>query len=41
LTLRLAEGSRMLAPVRRKIEVKLQETVRSTEFDGRKIEVVF
>jgi alpha-glucosidase (family GH31 glycosyl hydrolase) len=41
LTLRLSNGSRMLPPGRRRIEVKLQGTVRSTEFDGRKIEVAF
>jgi alpha-glucosidase (family GH31 glycosyl hydrolase) len=39
LTLRLADGSRMLPPARRKIEVKLQENVRTAEFDGRKIEI--
>jgi alpha-glucosidase/alpha-D-xyloside xylohydrolase len=41
LTLRLADGSRMLAPARRRIEVKLQGSVHTTEFDGRKIEVAF
>jgi alpha-glucosidase/alpha-D-xyloside xylohydrolase len=41
LTLRLAEGSRMLPPTRRRIEVKLRETVRATEFDGHKVEVAF
>jgi alpha-glucosidase (family GH31 glycosyl hydrolase) len=41
LTLRLAEGSRMLPPARRRIEVKLRETVRATEFDGHKVEVAF
>jgi alpha-glucosidase (family GH31 glycosyl hydrolase) len=41
LTLRLAEGSRMLPPGRRRIEVKLADTVRATEFDGHKIEVAF
>ena len=41
LTLRLAEGSRMLPPGRRRIQVKLEETVRATEFDGHKIEVAF
>jgi len=39
LTLRLASGSRMLA--RRKIDVKLRETVHSVEFDGRPVEVSF
>jgi alpha-glucosidase (family GH31 glycosyl hydrolase) len=41
LTLRLAEGSRVLAPARRKLEVKLRETARLVEFDGRKVEVAF
>ena len=41
LTLRLAEGSRMLPRGRRRIDVKLEETVRATEFDGHKIEVAF
>ena len=39
LTLKLAEGSRMLPPARHTIEVKLEETVRSVQFDGRRIEV--
>jgi alpha-glucosidase/alpha-D-xyloside xylohydrolase len=39
LTLRLAAGSRMLA--RQKIEVKLQETTRTVEFDGHPVEVKF
>jgi alpha-glucosidase/alpha-D-xyloside xylohydrolase len=41
LTMHLANGSRMLSPTKRKIEVKLQDTVRHAEFDGRKIEVKF
>jgi alpha-glucosidase (family GH31 glycosyl hydrolase) len=41
LTLRLAEGSRMLPPMRRKINVRLQEEVHAVEFDGSKIEVKF
>ena len=41
LTLRLAKGSRMLPPGRRRIQVKLEEAVRATEFDGHKIEVAF
>jgi alpha-glucosidase (family GH31 glycosyl hydrolase) len=41
LTMRMAVGSRMLLPARRKIDVKLQDAVRHTEFDGRKIEVKF
>jgi hypothetical protein len=36
LTLRLAEGSRMLPPMR-KINVRLQEEVHAVEFDGPKI----
>lgn len=39
LTLGLAEGSRMLRPASRTIEVKVGETVRSVEFTGRKLEV--
>jgi alpha-glucosidase (family GH31 glycosyl hydrolase) len=39
LTLRLADGSRMLPPVRRRIDIKLEEEVHTAEFDGRKIEV--
>jgi len=39
LTLRLATGSRMLA--RRKIDVKLRETVHTIEFDGHQVEVAF
>ena len=34
LTLRLAPGSRMPAPMRRNIEVKLGETSRKLAFDG-------
>jgi alpha-glucosidase (family GH31 glycosyl hydrolase) len=39
LTLGLGEGSRMLPPAKRTIELKLDETIRLVEFDGRKIEV--
>lgn len=39
LTLTLAEGSKMLPPLRRKIEVKLAEAVRQVEFEGRSLEV--
>jgi alpha-glucosidase (family GH31 glycosyl hydrolase) len=39
LSLRLAEGSRMLPPLKRNIEVKLDETTRSIFFDGRAAEV--
>jgi alpha-glucosidase/alpha-D-xyloside xylohydrolase len=41
LTLHLAEGSRMLPHARRRIDVRLRETVRATEFDGHKVEVAF
>ncbi|HEX4486470.1 MAG TPA: TIM-barrel domain-containing protein [Terriglobales bacterium] len=41
LTLKLAEGSRMLAPMRRKIEVKLVENFQTVEFAGRPVEVRF
>jgi alpha-glucosidase/alpha-D-xyloside xylohydrolase len=41
LTLQLAHGSRMLQPGPRKFDVKLQDTVRHAEFDGRKVEVKF
>jgi alpha-glucosidase (family GH31 glycosyl hydrolase) len=39
LRLRLAEGSRSLG--RRKMEVKLQDTTRTVEFDGRPVEIAF
>ena len=39
LTLHLAPGSRMLAPKRRDLEVKLGETVRKSTFDGSPVEV--
>jgi alpha-glucosidase (family GH31 glycosyl hydrolase) len=41
LTLGLADGSRMLSPARRKIDIKLQEETHTAEFDGHKIEVKF
>ncbi len=41
LKLELALGSRMLPPLRRNIEVKLGETVRSVAFDGRPLEIKF
>ena len=41
LTLQLAAGSRMLPPMRRNIEVKLGESVRSVVFDGSAIELSF
>jgi hypothetical protein len=41
LSFRLAAGSRMMAPLRRKIEVKLQENFQTVEFDGRPVEARF
>jgi alpha-glucosidase (family GH31 glycosyl hydrolase) len=41
LSLRLASGSRVLAPSPRSLTVKLRETVRRVEFDGRPLEVRF
>ena len=41
LTLHLAEGSRMLPPAPRRIDVKLDRVVHSVEFDGRPIAVAF
>ncbi len=39
LKLTLAPGSRMLPPLRRKLEVKLGDRVRNVEFDGNPLEV--
>jgi alpha-glucosidase/alpha-D-xyloside xylohydrolase len=39
LGLRLAEGSKLLPPLRRKIELKLEPTARVIEFDGRPVQV--
>jgi len=41
LNLHLASGSRTLPPLKRKIEVKLNQSTRSLEFDGRSTEVRF
>jgi len=41
LTLRLAEGSRMLSPRRRVIEVRLLQRTRSVAFDGSPIRLSF
>ncbi len=41
LTLRLAAGSRMLPPTRRKLDVKLEQQTRSVFFDGSPLEVSF
>jgi alpha-glucosidase/alpha-D-xyloside xylohydrolase len=41
LTLRLAAGSRMLPPLRRKFEVKLEQQTHPVAFDGRPLNVSF
>ena len=43
LTLRLAEGSRMLPPLRRKIEVRIvtEKTMRAIVFEGRPVQLKF
>ncbi|MGH9727439.1 MAG: TIM-barrel domain-containing protein [Candidatus Acidiferrales bacterium] len=41
LSLHLAEGSRMLPPERRKIEVKLAQATRQIVFEGRPLQVTF
>jgi alpha-glucosidase (family GH31 glycosyl hydrolase) len=41
LKLELAEGSRMLGPGRRDIEIKLGEAVRKVVFEGKAVEVAF
>ncbi|HLJ40567.1 MAG TPA: TIM-barrel domain-containing protein [Candidatus Acidoferrales bacterium] len=41
LSLHLAEGSRMLPPARRQIEVKLAQATRHIVFEGRPIQVTF
>ena len=41
LKLELAEGSRMVGPGRRDIEVKLGEAVRKVMFEGKAVEVAF
>jgi alpha-glucosidase (family GH31 glycosyl hydrolase) len=41
LSLHLAEGSRMLPPARRQIEVKLEQATRHIVFEGRPIQVKF
>ena len=41
LKLELASGSRMLAPARRDIQVKVGSTVRKAVFEGRAVEVAF
>jgi len=41
LTIRLAAGSRMLPPLRRSLEVKLGDSMKKAEFDGRPLEVHF
>ena len=39
LTLRLAEGAEMLPPQRRNLDVKLGDSKRQVEFDGRPVEI--
>src|SRR5439155_24940713 len=39
LTLRLAAGSKMLPPLSRNIEVKVNETGRNVEFSGKQVEI--
>jgi hypothetical protein len=39
LGLRLAEGSKVLPPLHRRIELKLGETSRTAQFDGSPLEV--
>ncbi len=41
LRMQLASGSRMLPPLRRRIEVKVRDEIRQVEFDGRPIEIHF
>lgn len=41
LAMRLASGSRMRPPLRRNIEVKLGDSTKNVEFDGRPLEVRF
>lgn len=41
LGMRLAPGSRLRPPLRRKIEAKLGDSVRKVEFDGRPLNVRF
>jgi alpha-glucosidase/alpha-D-xyloside xylohydrolase len=41
LALRLAEGSRMLPPLYRKLQVKLLENFQTVKFEGRPVEVKF
>jgi hypothetical protein len=41
LTLRLAAGSKMLAPARRDLRVKMRDSTKSAVFDGHPLEVRF
>jgi alpha-glucosidase (family GH31 glycosyl hydrolase) len=41
LSLRLAPGSKMLAPLKREIEVRVGERTKSVVFEGRPVEVRF
>jgi alpha-D-xyloside xylohydrolase len=39
LTLQLADGSRMRAPLRRNLAITINQTKRQLEFDGKRIEI--
>lgn len=39
MSLRLAEGSRMLPPLQRRIEIKLNETTKAVKFDGKPLKI--
>ena len=41
LKLRVAAGSKMVAPLKRKIEVKLGDSTKAIEFEGHPIEIGF
>jgi len=41
LTMRLAKGARMLAPLRRRVVVRMGEATRAVVFSGRTVEVRF
>ena len=41
LTMQLEPGSRMLPPLLRKLEIRLQEKFQTVEFDGGPVEVKF
>jgi alpha-glucosidase (family GH31 glycosyl hydrolase) len=39
LTMRIADGSKILPPLRRNIKLKLNETTRQVEFEGKPVEI--